>query len=87
MEVSSKEGEVEVHSRKGDISCSTSSAGLLTGKARLAVIEEGDPSITDDEALLTLKAAPVRHRRTQSHCPPLAQLTNANDIKPKICHR
>ena len=86
MEVSSKEDEVEVHSRQGHVSCSTSSAGLLTEKGRLAVIEEGDSSITDD-TLLPLKTAPVRHRRTQSHCPPMVQLTYANDIKPKICHR
>ena len=86
MEVSSGDDVVEVHSRKDHVSCSTSSAGLLTRKGRLAVIEEGDSSITDD-TLLPLKTAPIRHRRTQSHCQPMVQLTYANDVKPKICHR
>ena len=43
---------------KCTVSCSSSSAGLLTQKGRLAMIEEGDSSITDD-TLLPLKAAPT----------------------------
>ena len=97
MEVSSKENVIEEHSRKShSISCSNSSAGLLTQRAmkeRLTVIEEGDhcskadSSITDTS--LPYKAPPVlvRHRRTQSHCPPIIQLACANNIKPKTCHR
>ena len=87
MEVSSKGDVVEVHGgRKGHISCSTSSAGVLSGEERLAVIEEGDLIITD-ESLPALKSNPVRHRRTQSQFPPMVQLTYANEIKPKTCHR
>ena len=70
---------------EGDISKVNANAGSFDTRG-----EHFPPkkSFTDADAGITdTPLAPVRHRRTQSHCPPMVQVTCANNIKPKICHR
>ena len=103
MEASNQEDAIEEFRKKGHLSHSYSPAGLITQPPRLAVIEEGenrtdsrvDLANTTYHAFNTIinnspcKAtkAPVRHRRTQSHCSPVVPLSCANNTKPKIIHR
>ena len=103
MEASNQEDAIKEFRKKGHLSHSYSPAGLITQPPRLAVIEEGENrtdsrvdlpnttyhafnSIINNSPCKATKA-PVRHRRTQSHCPPVVPLSCANNTKPKIIHR